>query len=582
MEPKNILTKIEEHTHRVPSLLKALVLVLGAGHTWVAILRFSMNEDGISYLDIADAYMTGDWNTAINSVWSPLYSWMLGPVLHLVKPSMEWEFGLVQIVNFVIFVFALLAFETLWRQVIRYQKDSSGDADAAQNLVLPEWIMWSLGYLLFGFSSLGLINIWSVTPDMLMSIFVYLVGAEVIRARIGSWTWPGAARTGLFLGCGYLAKAVMFPLAFAVMVIGVFADTHYRRALPRMGLALVCFLLVSAPFVTLISVKKGGFTFGDAGTLTFARYINGVVYPHWQGDPPESGRPVHPTRVVHDDPPIYEFATPVGGTYPVATDPSYWYEGVVSRPDLRKQAAYVLYSIAYYLELLAWQQGGVLFGVLLLFLLSGRPRGSLSAIGARWSVALIGLAGLAGYSLIHVIGRYIGAFLILLWADALGNIRINAGTVKREFVTVAGSVMIAFMFVSVLIFNLQDVLRVADADRPHEQVSDGPAPQRWPGEVAAELHRLGVGPGKVVGVIGDGFDSFWARLAKVKIVAEMPGRDAGSFWRGDAELKRRVLDTFREIGVHAIVGEYLPADADTEGWHRVGNSDFFIYIFESQ
>jgi hypothetical protein len=60
-----------------------LAILLGVVHAWAAISSHSMNADGIAYLDIGDAYLRGDWANAINPVWSPLYSWILGLVCSL-------------------------------------------------------------------------------------------------------------------------------------------------------------------------------------------------------------------------------------------------------------------------------------------------------------------------------------------------------------------------------------------------------------------------------------------------------------------------------------------------------------------
>ena len=49
-------------------LLRLAALGLGAAHTTVAILQQSMNEDGIGYLDMGDAFLRGDWDMAINGV----------------------------------------------------------------------------------------------------------------------------------------------------------------------------------------------------------------------------------------------------------------------------------------------------------------------------------------------------------------------------------------------------------------------------------------------------------------------------------------------------------------------------------
>src|SRR5690606_12688816 len=98
-------------------------IVMAALHAWAAAQAYSMNADGIAYLDIGDAYMRGDWDVAVNPVWSPLYSWIIGAVMALARPTMRWEFPLVHLVNFAIFVGAFLSFEFFWQQLGRYRDE---------------------------------------------------------------------------------------------------------------------------------------------------------------------------------------------------------------------------------------------------------------------------------------------------------------------------------------------------------------------------------------------------------------------------------------------------------------------------
>jgi hypothetical protein len=79
-------------------------------------------------------------------------------------------------------------------------------------------------------------------------------------------------------------------------------------------------------------------------------------------------------------------------------------------------------------------------------------------------------------------------------------------------------------------------------------------------------------------VIGYAFDSFWARLARVKIVAEMLSVDATPFWLGEPALQREVIEVFADTGAKAIVAEHVPAYATLEGWYQVGHSNFYIYL----
>jgi hypothetical protein len=61
-----------------------IAIGMGAIRTWAT--RHTMNADGISYLDMGDAYLRGDWNMALNALWSPFYSWLLGLALFILKP----------------------------------------------------------------------------------------------------------------------------------------------------------------------------------------------------------------------------------------------------------------------------------------------------------------------------------------------------------------------------------------------------------------------------------------------------------------------------------------------------------------
>ena len=45
--------------------------------------QYKIAGDEISYINIAHAYVIGDWRNAINGYWSPLFSWLMTPFLLL-------------------------------------------------------------------------------------------------------------------------------------------------------------------------------------------------------------------------------------------------------------------------------------------------------------------------------------------------------------------------------------------------------------------------------------------------------------------------------------------------------------------
>src|SRR6266516_3640234 len=109
--PTQSLVKEGPKYLRLRILCWCVALILGAAEAWAT--RFSRNPDGISYLDIGDAYWRGDWHNAINAYWSPLYSLILGLFIKVLRPTPHWEYSLEHLVNFLIYVAALASFEFL-------------------------------------------------------------------------------------------------------------------------------------------------------------------------------------------------------------------------------------------------------------------------------------------------------------------------------------------------------------------------------------------------------------------------------------------------------------------------------------
>ena len=557
-------------------LFRVLAISLGVLHAYASMKSQSMNADGISYLDIGDAYFRADWPSAINAVWSPLYSWILGFVNFIFKPSMTWQFPTVHIVNFLIYLGALAAFEFMWQRVRLHSTDGTEKAV----LHLPDWLWWTLGYLLFIWISLSLIELWSVTPDMLMAMFVFLAAGLIARIRSGDGRLRLFLVLGLILGLGYLSKTFMFSVAFVFLGLAWLVQRRSWSSVYRTALAWGVFLLVSLPFILLISQKQGKLTIGEAGTITFVRYFNGVPFPHWQGNPGTGVFPTHPSRVIHQSPPIYEFGEPINGTYPISMDPSYWYAGIEPRLDLGSLFAGLFSSLLVYMELFLQKQGILFACVLALYVMSGRQKYSPTQILQRWALVIPAVIAFGLYAMVLVEERYVGVFVLLFWTDILANINLPGAEHNRLWLRTLALIACFGLLANIVLFNLDGFKRLNPSlDASAAEPAASPA---RPLEVAQALKELGVREGDKVGVIGYAYDSFWARLARVKIVAEMLEEDAMDVWRGDDALWQSVLTSFAGAGVRAVVAEYVPGQAGMDGWHRVGNSNYYIHILNEQ
>ena len=559
---------------KIRLLFRLLAIALGALHVYASIISQSMNADGISYLDIGDAYFRADWTNAINPVWSPLYSWILGFVNLLFQPSMEWEFPIVHLVNFSIYLGALASFEFLWGNVGRYSPFRVENG----LLRFEDWLWWVIGYLLFIWISLSFIQIWSVTPDMLMAALVFAAAGLIVQIRSGDRQYSLFFCLGLVLGLGYLAKTFMFVIALAFLGLAWLLQEKSREAFRKTALATGMFLLVSLPFILLISAKKGHFTIGEAGTVTYLRYVNGMPFPHWQGDPLTGTVPLHPSRVIHRAPAVYEFGEPVGGTYPISTDPSYWYAGIEPAIDVQGLLARLLASSLVYLELFIQRQGILLACVLVLYTADERQKASLLEGLRRWILVLPALLAFALYGTVLVEERYVGVFILLFWTDILGNVRLPDTENNRFWLRSLGVIAALGLLVNIILFNLDGFNRLNPSLAAG--MVERTAPPARPITVAHALRDLDVMPGDRVGVIGYAYDSFWARLARVTIVAEMLEGDSADLWDADEERWQSVLQAFADAGVSAVIAEYVPDGVHLNDWHRVGNSNYYIYRFE--
>jgi hypothetical protein len=131
------------------------------------------------------------------------------------------------------------------------------------------------------------------------------------------------------------------------------------------------------------------------------------------------------------------------------------------------------------------------------------------------------------------------------------------------------------LLANIILFNLDGFARLKPS--MNSRFVEPSAPPAGPIAVAQSLQELGIQRGDKVGVIGYAYDSFWARLARVRIVTEM--LEADEFWRGDEALRQSVLQAFASTGVDAVVAEYVPGYAGLSDWHQVENSNYYIYVF---
>ncbi|HEY6072713.1 MAG TPA: hypothetical protein VIV15_04775 [Anaerolineales bacterium] len=542
----------------------AIAVALGLLSAYLS--RSAMNPDGLSYLDLADAFARGDWRTATNGLWSPLYPALVGIVLAILRPPPVWEFPVVHLANFLLYLVALAAFDWFLRQVLLFRTKRVGHSAWEGRVLMPEWALWALGYALFLWVSLDLITLWLVTPDMMVAACVFLATGLLVRILSEPRRWMDYALLGLTLGLGFLAKAPMLPMAavyFALALLMATRRADWRIRVPRVVPAVVVFAVIIAPFVVELSAKEGHYTVGESGKLNYAWWINGVAMIHWQGNPPGSGKPRHPTRRVLADPPLYEFATPISSTYPPWFDPTYWMKGVTPRFDLRGHVRVFRVSLRTIYRRIFKEQVGLIAGGAFLIYAGGRRWSFLRDVTQQASVLILpSLIGVALFSLIHLEPRFIASFVAVFWLGIFVSVTVNGSGGAQRVMTGAVKAIAILILLPVVIRtgNLAALSREGNV--------------QW--QVATRLHDLGLRPGARVGFIGWTYGAYWARLGRFRIVAEIPDQGLEMFLQASAPRKNTVLSTLAGTGAEAVV---LRTDTNPgEGWQEIRNTGYYVFL----
>jgi hypothetical protein len=525
-----------------------LAAAVGTGAAVAAFLLASpiINEDGVQYLDMADAWRTGQWSTALNTYWSPLYSWALAFVLAVARPAPPNELLVVRVVNVVVFAIVLL----LWLSLLR--RLTGNEARADSRVRTSSW--WMLASVLASWVMLQTMGIEAATPDLIATALLLLTALLLTRLRETDARAVDGLVLGLLVGSAVLARAALVtlvPIAVLLLRARVPRASQSRTMLAFM-LGVVCTFGV---FVTALSHDEQRWTLGDTGRLNYAWFVNGATrYVHWEGEPPGSGVAVHPTRVARE-PDVFVFDRPWPCTFPPACDPAYWHEGLRLHFDASEQWAASRWVLDQWRWLVVERLAGVPLAVLVLALLVDRR--ALAGSGALTCLALAAGASVS-YLGVYSEARHVAGALLLVLAPALAALR-RPGNVAR-FGTAALLLLVAALSIRFIQSGWQR--RQYQGALPHPQ---------W--AIAQELARAGVPAGSRVARIGEAPGTYWARLAGLRLIAEIPAAD--KFWRASADLQAARLQHLEAAGARAVVADGRDI-SEPRGWIRVAGAPWVV------
>ena len=528
----------------------------GVLQTWS--YRFYIEPDGVNYLDIASAYQRGDWSAAVNGYWSPLFSWLLAIVQSLFHPPAYWESTVLHLLNFLAYLFALACFEFFFGRLLTLLRARFPDAVGDDGM--PEWIWWVFGYTAFLLAALRHITLSMDTPDMVLAALLFLSTGLLIQLTKSQNGILHQVAFGAVLGAAYLTKSVMFPLSSAYLFTNLFRRGRLEKPDLRGLIALVMFVLVSSPFVITLSRAKGHLTFGEAGKIAYFTLVSGPLSSGGFG----GGQLLHPIRQLFDRPTVYEYVSPLPGTYPPWHDESYWYEGAMLHFDLHDQFRATARAAASYFRILSLEKEWIA-GWLVLAIFAGDWRDYAKRWLQLWFLWLPSLGMLAVYSLMLVEPRYVAVALSIVWISlfaALPWSRINVARRLGMSVFLAMGITTGTALVREEIPNLTSCLRPA-------------AHVQW--MVGQRLREMNLAPGDRVAVLGHTtIADYWARLAGLKVVADVPLEALESYWTASPERRADISSSLRALGVKAIVSGTRPLILS--GWQSLGDTGYYVQV----
>ena len=216
---------------------------------WLAtlpFLRFRVFPDAAAYVAIAEHYLAGRFDVAVNAYWSPLVSWLWAlPLGAGVEPALATKIGGL--------VAGLLTLHGVYR-LLRPLPVPSWAADVTLVALVPFLVL--AGSL--------------PTPDLLMTglltvwVARLLDPAFLVDRRF-------AAVTGVVAGLAALAKLYALPVVLTVTVMVLLIAPRHgierRRAFPSHAIAALGLAVVIGTWGVVISITEGTPTLGTAASV---------------------------------------------------------------------------------------------------------------------------------------------------------------------------------------------------------------------------------------------------------------------------------------------------------------------------
>ncbi len=240
--------------------ITALLLYIVAAFLLLPFYIWNLNADGISYVSIAEKYLAGNFEDAINGYWGPLFSWLLIVPIYLgVFPVVATK--LVSILLCIILFFII-------NRSVKYYDIDEGLLEKLYFLFIPVFLYFTY---------------WVVTPDLLIAVCILIYLNILFKGEYQVKILYGvlAGITGSLI---YFSKSYGFPFflihftVFSFLFLFTKPKQNRIKVIRNYVVGLICFAMLSGIWIYIISNKYDEITYGTTG-----RYNVSLFGPETQG-----------------------------------------------------------------------------------------------------------------------------------------------------------------------------------------------------------------------------------------------------------------------------------------------------------
>ncbi len=238
----------------------AILLYIVAAFLLLPFYIWNLKPDSIAYLSIAEKYLAGNFNDAVNGYWGPLFSWILIVPIYLeVNPLAATK--LVSILLSIILFFIV-------RRSVKYYDIDVQLLEKLYFFIIPVFLYFTY---------------WVVTPDFLIAvcilIYLNILFKEGYQDKILYGAFAGITGSMIYLSktYGFIFFLIHFTV-FSFLFLYTKPKQNRIRIIRNYVVGLLCFAFLSGIWIYIISNKYEELTYGTSG-----RYNVSLFGPETQG-----------------------------------------------------------------------------------------------------------------------------------------------------------------------------------------------------------------------------------------------------------------------------------------------------------